>query len=176
MIVHDKMNGCCSSTSCCKPQKKKKLTIDFLYLDLNVCKRCQGTEKNLEEALAEVSGVLEAAGFELSINKVKIENRDLAIKYRFVSSPTIRLNGRDLELRVEESPCQDCGDLCGKDVNCRVWVVDGVQYSEPPKALIINAILREIYGEPKTKPIKREVYKLSRNLQVFFEGLENSEE
>lgn len=38
--------GCCSCGSgCCgQEQEKRQIIIEFLYLDLSVCKRCQGTE------------------------------------------------------------------------------------------------------------------------------------
>ena len=171
--MDNKLVECCSCGSgCCTPQSAKKVIIDFLYLDLSVCGRCQGAEKNLDEAISEVSGVLKAAGFEVIVNKVNVKTRELAREYQFVSSPTIRINGRDIELEVKESPCRDCGDLCGEDVDCRVWVYDGVEYTQPPKALIIDAILKEIYGGQKTNFAKKTEYKLPRNLQMFFDGLD----
>ena len=165
--------GCCScGSNCCAPkQEKKKILIDFLYLDLSVCERCQGAEKNLDEAIDEVSGVLKAAGFEITVNKINVTSKELAEKHQFISSPTIRINGKDIELEVRESACRDCGDLCGEDVDCRVWVYDGIEYTEPPKALIVNAILKEVYGDQKTGPVKKEEYRLPNNLQVFFNGL-----
>ena len=48
--------GCCSGTKgCCETVEEVKpninqLVIDFLYLDLSVCTRCQGAENNLDEA------------------------------------------------------------------------------------------------------------------------------
>lgn len=170
------MKGCCSCVSgCCTPQaSNKKIIIDFLYLDLSVCGRCQGTERNLDEAIGEVSGVLKVVGFEVIVNKVNINSKELAIEYRFVSSPTIRINGRDIELDVKESSCRECGDLCGEDVDCRVWVYEGVEYTEPPKALIVNALLKEVYSDQKTSPVKNEEYKLPHNLKLFFDGLETN--
>ena len=38
---------------------RRNLDIEFFYLDLSVCERCQGTEAGLEDALGEVSRVLE---------------------------------------------------------------------------------------------------------------------
>lgn len=38
----------------------KKLSIDFLYLDLSTCDRCMATDSTIIEALAELSGILEA--------------------------------------------------------------------------------------------------------------------
>ena len=33
--------------------------IDFMYLDLSICMRCQGAEDSLEEAIADVAKVLD---------------------------------------------------------------------------------------------------------------------
>ncbi len=162
--------GCgCSDSGCCSPPQTKKLIIDFLYLNLNICERCQGTEKNLDEAVDEVSAVLTAAGYDLIVNKVNITSKELADQYEFLSSPTIRVNGNDIALEVKESLCEDCGDLCGDDVDCRVWTYDGIDYNEPPKALIINAILKEIYGNDN-KQKKKGNYQLPENLAKFFDG------
>lgn len=166
-------SGCCSCGSgCCgSEQEKKQILIDFLYLDLSVCERCQGTENNLDEAIREVAGVLKAAGFEIVVNKVNITSKELAIKYQFLSSPTIRINGNDIELEVKESSCQECGDLCGDDVDCRVWVHEGIEYNEPPKSMIVNAILKEVYGDNRIDAVKMEEYVLPDNLKIFFDGL-----
>ncbi|MFZ5944470.1 MAG: DUF2703 domain-containing protein [Bacillota bacterium] len=175
--MNNKYSDCCACGSgCCGTgQEKKQIFIDFLYLDLSVCERCQGTEHNLAEAINQVSGVLQAAGFELVLNKINITSRELAIKHQFVSSPTIRVNGIDIALDVKESSCRECGDLCGDSVDCRVWIYEDVEYSEPPKAMIINAILRCIYSNEKADSIQKGDYKLPNNLKLFFEGLEGKE-
>ena len=163
---------CCSGGSCCPPgHNGKQLLIDFLYLDLSVCERCQGAESNLNQAIDEVSGVLKAAGFEIEVNKVKINSKELAIKYQFESSPTIRVNGIDVQLEVKESSCKECGDLCGDDIDCRVYVYEGAEYSFPPKAMIINAILKSVYGEQRIEPCTQAKYELPENLQRFFDGI-----
>lgn len=46
-----------------------KLEIELLYLDLDVCQRCQGTDRNMEEAIAEVSQILKATGAEIEVEK-----------------------------------------------------------------------------------------------------------
>lgn len=166
---------CCScGSNCCEPEQPvKKLIIDFLYLDLTVCERCQSTENSLDEALDEVSAVLKAAGYEIVVNKININSEELAIKYQFVSSPTIRINGNDIAMDVQESACKECGDLCGDSVDCRVWVHEGIEYNAPPKALIINAILKAIYSNVKADSGKKEEYRLPENLKVFFEGVKD---
>ena len=165
-----KMGKCCCSPSdnCCgKP--KKAVQIDFLYLDTTECRRCQDTEKALDEAVSAVTPVLSAAGYEVKVNKVNIATRELAIQYQLVSSPTIRVNGKDIAVELKESECEDCGELCGDSVDCRVWVYNGAEYTAPPKERIIDAILREVYGAKQEKP-KREPYRLPENLETFFEA------
>lgn len=171
--MNNKSECCTSKCNCCEPKLgEKKLVIDFLYLDLSVCQRCQGTESNLEQAIGEVQAVLKAAGFEIIVNKININTMELAQKYQFLSSPTIRINGIDIDMEVKETPCGDCGDLCGDSVDCRVWVYEGSEYNEPPKALIINAILQFIYNDNKPNHTEKKEYKLPNNLKLFFEGLE----
>jgi len=179
-----KYNKCCpdnscSDSSCCGQEKtmttakeKKEIVIDFLFLDLTVCERCQGAETNLDAAVNEVSAILSAAGYETVVNKINVNTRNLAVRHRFLSSPTIRVNGMDIALEVKESLCTECGDLCGDSVDCRVWIEDGVEYTEPPKSMIINAILKEVYGGHHKTPSDSAPYVLPDNLSTFFDGIE----
>ena len=163
-----KMSKCCGfSENCCQPQPKKPINIDFLYLDTTVCGRCQDTEKALDDAVSSVAVVLNAAGYEVKVNKVNIITRELAIQYQFVSSPTIRVNGNDISVELRESVCEDCGELCGDTVDCRVWVYNGVEYTSPPRELIVDAILREVYNPNQGEP-EREAYQLPENLETYF--------
>ena len=195
----DKSGDCCggSAETTARPlpdstEVKKKITIDFLYLDLTVCTRCVGTGDTLDHALAEVQEILNAAGFAATVNKVRINSEDLARQYRFVSSPTLRINGRDISGELKESRCESCGDLCGEDVDCRVWVYQGQEYTQPPKAMIINAILSAVYGNPEASPgdpsaspgdppapdeaasrDAQQPYVLPENLARFFQAVKN---
>jgi len=169
-------NKCCSCGCGCSPQaenprQNKRIVIDFLYLDLSICTRCQGTEAVLEEAMAEVSQVLQAAGFDVIINRVNITSRELAIAHRFLSSPTIRVNGRDIDTDVRETLCESCGDLCGERVDCRVWTYQGREYTVPPKAMIVDALLRAAYT-PDVQAEEKE-YALPPNLARFFDAMES---
>ena len=158
--------GCCGSVL--EPQEKKRqISIDFLYLDLSVCTRCQGTDQSLDDALSEVSKVLEATGAEVVVSKINVTSEELATRHEFVSSPTIRVNGRDIQMEVKESLCESCGDLCGEDVDCRVWVYQGNEYTVPPKAMIIEAILKEVYGGHSSRPVEQG-YVLPENLKRYY--------
>jgi len=170
--------SCCScSSDCCGPEPnvrtaKRHVNIDFLYLDLSVCSRCQGTDENLDAALDEVAAVLKAAGVEVSVNKIQVSNEEQARELRFASSPTIRVNGRDIQIEVKESVCDSCGELCGDTVDCRVWVYQGQEYTVPPKAMIVDAILREVYGgESGNFTSSSEEFVVPGNLKRFFHAM-----
>lgn len=165
--------GCCQQgpVKAAQPEPQtKELVVDFLYLDLNVCERCQGAEQNLDEAIAEVAALLKSAGYHVTVNKVNINTEELAVEHQFLSSPTIRVNGQDISLAVTETACKDCGDLCGDSVDCRSWEYEGVAYNEPPKAMIINAIMKAVYGDQTQPANATEAYVLPENLKKFFAG------
>ena len=142
--------------------------IDFLYLDLSVCERCQSADKNLDDAIKDLTTVLDSAGYDITLNKINVNTAQLAVKHEFISSPTIRINGKDIALDVKETQCKECGDLCNDNVDCRVWTYEGADYNEPPKEMIVNAILREIYSDKKIESAKNEPYVLPENLAKFY--------
>jgi hypothetical protein len=56
-------------------------------------------------------------------------------------------------------------------VNCRVWVFQGREYLEAPKAMIVDAILREVYaGQPQLAPAAVLFEDVPENLKRFFAG------
>lgn len=196
MLMNKKTQSCCSGPGCCGPlasdekeaskaaitsekpnkaagDKGRTLMIDFLYLDLEVCTRCQGTDDTLDQAIAEVEHVLKAAGISVQVNKVNVNTEELAIQYEFLSSPTIRIDGQDIALDVQESQCESCGDLCGDSVDCRVWTWQGEDYTQPPKAMIVNAILAAVYAPQKPVEQKMKSYEVPENLKHFYKAMKD---
>lgn len=178
--MNEKTNkGCCSgASSCCGAPKEtkvgaNKITIDFLYLDTSVCTRCQGAESSLDEALKEVAKVLGATGTEVQVNKINISTKELAEEYKFLSSPTIRVNGRDIQMEFKESLCESCGELCGDVVDCRVWFYQGQEYNVPPTAMVIEGILKTVYGGNLSTHVSEQKYIMPENLKHFYEVMEN---
>ena len=94
-----------------------------------------------------------------------------ARELRFLSSPTIRVDGRDIALELRESPCGSgaCTDGCDESIACRLWVHDGREYTKPPVPMILDALEREVYaGEGVNRGTGAEPYELPENLERFF--------
>ena len=70
--------------------EKRTIDLEFLYLDLNTCTRCVGTNENLETALQSVADVLALTNTAVTVRKILIENEEQALAHQFVTSPTIR--------------------------------------------------------------------------------------
>ena len=145
----------------------KEVFIDYLYLDLKTCDRCIGTDKVLEEVITELTPALELAGLSVTYRKTEITTAHMAEEYHFLSSPTIRVNGRDICSTVSESSCACCGEISGTDVDCRVFEYEGKKYDVPPKAMLAEAILRGVFS-PAQETCGR--YTLPKNLKTFFYG------
>ena len=150
-------------------RRQRQVEVEFLYLDLNTCSRCLGTAANLEAALDEVSRILAAAGAEVTVQETHVTSEEQARALNFVSSPTIRVNGKDVAFELRESRCRDCeACACNGTVDCRLWVWQGREHEAAPPAMIVDALLREIYGgapQPAPAPVAVDV---PENLQRFF--------
>jgi hypothetical protein len=120
------------------------LEVEFLYLDLTTCTRCQGAQASLTTALAAVQPVLDALGQTAAVRSTWVTSADQAQQLGLVTSPTIRINGRDIAPELEESACGPCSELGGAATACRVWSYQGQEHTEPPVGLIIAAIVREL--------------------------------
>jgi len=144
--------------------------LEFLYLDLDTCTRCVGTNENLETAVQSVADVLAFTKTELSVSKILIENEEQAQAHHFVTSPTIRVNGRDIALEFRESQCDSCTDLCGCDegTNCREWVYEGAVYTAAPVGMIVEAILGEIFASAPMATAVSPTNTVPDNLKNFF--------
>jgi hypothetical protein len=154
------------------PVSTQELVIDFMYLDLETCTRCRGTDANLEAALAQVRHVLDAAGVDMTVRKTLVASAEQAEALGFVSSPTIRVNGQDVALELRESSCAECGEACGCDgaIDCRVWVWQGQEHTQTPPAMIVDAILRAVYGGAEQEVAWPSVAGVPENLERFFAG------
>ena len=141
-------NRCCSNG-----ENAKVVVIEYLSLDLNTCESSVRTEKVLESVVDELRHAFKIAGYDLEYHKVLIETAEMAIAYRFPSSPTIRVNGRDICNYVKENNCGCCEDI------------DGTPLAEMIAEEIIKWALI-----PKLASFLLDEYVLPDDLKKFFDG------
>jgi hypothetical protein len=162
--------SCCGCG--CTQIPEKRVLVEYLYLDLNTCDRCIGTDQELEEVVSIITPALKLAGYSVETQKIEIATKELAEKHRFLSSPTIRVNGKDICQTVSESDCGCCGEISGTQVDCRVFEYGEETFEVPPKEMLASAILQAIFGGPEDgcgcgEP---DEYVCPPNLVSFFEG------
>lgn len=156
---------------CCHAEPEtdhgRPLCIEYLYLDLHTCDRCIGTDAVLDEVVAVLRPALELAGYAVDYQKREMATPQLAEQYRFLSSPTIRVNGQDIFGDVQESNCGCCGEIAGTNVECRVFEDDGRTFEVPTKAMLARAILKSLNAQ---SACSCGAYELPDNLKRFYAG------
>jgi hypothetical protein len=83
---------------------------------------------NHEPAVELARQVVEELGLEATIREVAVETAEEAERHRFLGSPTIRVNGQDIDPSARAS---DDFALC-----CRVYADGGV----PPRQMLLDAL------------------------------------
>lgn len=78
MKIQLKPSCCGTDSDCCNSDNL--IDIEFLFLDLYVCERCQGSDKNLDISIQLLQPVLNELGYFLNVNKLNINTEELAIK------------------------------------------------------------------------------------------------
>ncbi|QTP54760.1 DUF2703 domain-containing protein [Billgrantia sulfidoxydans] len=148
------------------------IDIELLALDLTSCTRCAGTLENIEKAIEIVRPAAEAIGTRLNVNKIIIDSEARAVRHRFSSSPTVRVNGLDLAFETRESRCDSCTTLSGSDegTSCRIWHYRGEEYTEAPVGLVVEALLGVLAGQRSAAPAPVEYGGVPENLRRFFAG------
>lgn len=166
------MNNQKTNIGSAKVKPTREIDLKLLALDLDTCTRCIGTLSNIEVAIDKVKNILDVTNTNINVSKILIESEEHAKAHRFVSSPTIRINDRDIVFETLESECDSCTDLCGCEggVSCRIWKYQGQEYTEAPVGLIVESLMAEIYGSYQEKAEKAETYQVPQNLKQFFAG------
>ncbi len=84
----------------------------------------------LEEAMAEV-------GIKSTISINIIETDDEAAQFKFVGSPSIHINGEDVDALSKKITQYRAS-------SCRPYFYEGRSYDCPPKEMIVSALLKHI--------------------------------
>jgi hypothetical protein len=150
----------------------ESVEVELLAIDLATCTRCTGTLANIERAIEQVRQVAASIGTTLRLRKTLITSEAEARAHWFWSSPTIRIDGRDLTFDTRESRCDSCSELCGCDqgTSCRVWSYRGEEHTEAPVGLIVEALLAELAGggRPGHPTVPAGDFTVPENLRRFF--------
>jgi hypothetical protein len=126
----------------------RPLRLDFLYLDRSLCARCVATGEALDAALAAAAPALAALGVAVERHDLHVASAADAAWHDLRLSPTVRLDGRDLQPEAARDRCDSCGRLCGcaDGVDCRLWRWRGELHAAPPVDLLVDALLRAALG------------------------------
>lgn len=153
----------------------KSITVELLAVDLDTCGRCTGTAEHLAQALALTTPALASLGVSVETAETICTTANEARKARLRSSPTIRIDGTDIEPANAETPCEAsaCCDPHGVPIACRVWTYQGEAHHAAPVGLIVERILQAAVGRPfstRTGSTHSDPapYKLPANLERFY--------
>lgn len=119
------------------------LKIEFLYF-----RNCP----NHETARQLLREVLRENNLRVTLHNMRIDSHGEALAKRFLGSPTIRINGVDIERGTENR--SDYG------MQCRVYFVDG-HFTGVPSKQIIQAALRRVLAEHPVLPATLPAMKFS---------------
>jgi len=158
------------------PEVKKVLNVELLVIDLTTCARCVPTGGQLKQAVGLLATVASALGIELKHREIVVRTPQEAKALGFLSSPTIRLNGRDIAQDIRESLCESCGDLTEDNplVDCREWHYRGKVYSAAPLPLLIEAIMAAMLDIDAPPVAPEPIAELPENLQRYFDHKRSS--
>lgn len=99
------------------------MTLELLYL--------AGCPHH-DQAVDLVNSVLEAEGIPTEVQQILIRDREDADAHNFPGSPTVRVNGQDIE-RISTNQL-------GIGFACRTYVVDGKTLGVPPRSWLQEAV------------------------------------
>jgi len=98
------------------------MNIQFLYFE-----GCPNHQKAYDLLI----NILGERKITAKVERIRIADDEEAARQRFVGSPTIRVDGVDIESVLEDRPYAK---------TCRVYVVDGVMSGTPSKRMIHEAL------------------------------------
>lgn len=146
-----------------------RIAVDLYYIDIDSCDRCQGASEVLGQAVALVEPALKSLGMALNVTETLVETAEQATAVRLLSSPSIRIQGHDIQADFVESSCKACSSLPNQSqVDCRTWTYRGETFSALPKGLIVEALLRAALDGTAAPSAQAEPYEMPANLRVFF--------
>lgn len=100
-----------------------KARVELLYFD--GCPNYKTTLRDLEE-------IVKQEGLDVRVTLVRVESEEEAKRLRFLGSPTVRVNGVDIEPGARES-----GEF---GLGCRIYRVGGRMLGSPAREMLSIAL------------------------------------
>ncbi len=91
-----------------------------------------------EAALERLRSILTEAGVEADVTIIKVETEEQARRYQFIGSPTIRINGQDIDPPAPDSYY---------GLTCRAYQLEDGRISPLPSPEMIRRALRRISAD-----------------------------
>lgn len=129
-----------------------EVVLEVLYLDAQTCDPCRSTNDAVDVAAAQLAERLRALGRTLTVRKVHVTDPAEAAEHGFVSSPTVRVDGWDIELDVHEQLCGTCSALAGERIDCRTFEWAGARHPSPPAEMITTRVMQHLAGRMPVAP------------------------
>lgn len=152
---------------------RKTLEVELLVIDLDVCARCVPTGEQLRRAIELVAPAADAMGVGITYRETIVQTPEEAMARALLSSPTIRMNGHDIQQDIRESECESCGDLTegGTKIDCREWHYHGRVYAAAPLPLLIESLMDALARIDEVQPISpAPLSELPANLVTYFDN------
>jgi len=159
--VHSKDCGC-------GIEDDKVILIEFIFLNLDTCKRTIETKINLFKAIDILKGPLEVAGYSFEIQGINIKSEADAKEFEFETSPTILVDFQDILGGIRENKCDDCSLLKKREIRCRAYAYNNLIYNVPPVGMLVEGILKGAFSGQKV--IDNDNYKIPQNILNFLSG------
>jgi len=86
-----------------------------------------------KEVAENIGEILKEFKIKALVKRVKVSNEDEAKRLKFPGSPTVRINGVDIDPMAKETTGA---------MGCRVYMYEGKMYEYPPKDMIEKAVKR----------------------------------
>lgn len=114
----------------CQETPKIRNDVNIRLMHTPGCHSWREALNALEEAMA-------AVGIKSTISINVIENDEDAAQFKFVGSPSIHINGEDIDTLSKKVTQY-------KAASCRPYFYEGRPYDYPPKEMIVSALLKHI--------------------------------
>jgi len=89
----------------------------------------------LERTLKTINEVMKQLNIDATVKKTRIANEEEAKRHRFPGSPTVLINGVDIDPKANK-------ETTGGFIGCRIYQYQGQTYEYPPKQMIKTAFKR----------------------------------